>query len=176
MGSIIRPLRHEDAEPIAEIRRRTREFHAPWEPLRDDEFFEPSTQRALVERDLVELEAGRLAPFVICTPDGTIAGGLNLNGITRGALQSAALGYWLDEARTGQGLATGAVREALTHAFAVLGLHRVQAETLLHNVASQHVLRRAGFQPYGVAPRYLRIAGRWQDHLLFHAFATESDD
>lgn len=176
MGSSIRSLRHEDAEVITEIRRRNREFHSPWEPLREEEFFELSTQRALIERDLGELEAGRLAPFVICAPDGTVAGGLNLNGITRGALQSASLGYWLDEARTGQGLATGAVREALTHAFHDLDLHRVQAETLLHNVASQQVLRRTGFSPYGVAPRYLKIAGRWQDHLLCNAFATQSDD
>jgi ribosomal-protein-alanine N-acetyltransferase len=29
------------------------------------------------------------------------------------------------------------------------------------------VLRRSGFTPIGVAPRYLRIAGEWQDHLLF---------
>ena len=48
-----------------------------------------------------------------------------------------------------------------------LGLHRVQAETVLANVASQRVLDRAGFERYGLAPGHLRIAGRWQDHLMF---------
>jgi ribosomal-protein-alanine N-acetyltransferase len=37
---------------------------------------------------------------------------------------------------------------------------------LPHNAASRRVLANAGFQPFGVAPSYLQIAGVWQDHLL----------
>jgi ribosomal-protein-alanine N-acetyltransferase len=48
-------------------------------------------------------------------------------------------------------------------AFEELGLHRVQAETLLLNVRSQRVLERNGFVRFGVAPKYLKIAGEWQD-------------
>ena len=48
-----------------------------------------------------------------------------------------------------------------------LGLHRIEASTLLHNVASQRVLQKAGFQQIGMAPRYLQIAGKWQDHNLY---------
>jgi ribosomal-protein-alanine N-acetyltransferase len=29
------------------------------------------------------------------------------------------------------------------------------------------VLRRAGFTEYGMAEKFLFIAGRWQDHILF---------
>ena len=29
------------------------------------------------------------------------------------------------------------------------------------------VAARTGFQRFGYAPRYLRIAGEWQDHVLF---------
>ena len=52
-------------------------------------------------------------------------------------------------------------------AFGELALHRVQGETLPHNRASQVVLERNGFERYGYAPRYLRIAGEWQDHVLY---------
>ena len=52
-------------------------------------------------------------------------------------------------------------------AFGELGLHRIQAGTLLHNTGSQRVLERNGFQRFGVAPQYLRIAGQWQDHALY---------
>jgi ribosomal-protein-alanine N-acetyltransferase len=48
-----------------------------------------------------------------------------------------------------------------------LGLHRIEASTLLHNIGSQRVLLKAGFQQIGMAPRYLRIAGEWQDHNLY---------
>jgi ribosomal-protein-alanine N-acetyltransferase len=59
-------------------------------------------------------------------------------------------------------------------AFGEAGLHRLQAGTLLHDAASQTVLRRNGFTPIGVTPRYLRIAGRWQDHLLVPSLAGET--
>jgi ribosomal-protein-alanine N-acetyltransferase len=48
-----------------------------------------------------------------------------------------------------------------------LRLHRAEAGTLVHNIGSQRVLERNGFARYGLAPKYLRIAGRWQDHVLF---------
>lgn len=67
-------------------------------------------------------------------------------------------------------------RELLDVAFRDLGLHRVQAETLLHNVASQRVLARNGFVRYGTAPQYLRIAGRWQDHAMFQALDPAAAD
>ena len=62
---------------------------------------------------------------------------------------------------------------ALTHAFKKLGLHRVQAETLLDNTPSQRVLERNGFVRYGLAPKYLNIAGRWQDHIMFQRLTGE---
>nr|WP_315850337.1 GNAT family protein [Arthrobacter woluwensis] len=55
----------------------------------------------------------------------------------------------------------------MEHGFSTLGLHRLEAGTLLHNTASQRVLLKNGFTVFGTAPRYLRIQGRWQDHRLF---------
>jgi ribosomal-protein-alanine N-acetyltransferase len=48
-----------------------------------------------------------------------------------------------------------------------LGLHRFEAATLLDNTASQRVLVKSGFEPIGVAPRYLEINGEWRDHRIF---------
>jgi ribosomal-protein-alanine N-acetyltransferase len=48
-----------------------------------------------------------------------------------------------------------------------LRLHRLQAATLMHNTASQRTLIANGFERIGSAPKYLRIAGEWQDHFLF---------
>jgi ribosomal-protein-alanine N-acetyltransferase len=58
------------------------------------------------------------------------------------------------------------VRGAL-QSFDTLGLHRLEAGTLVRNVRSQRVLEKNGFVRFGLAPRFLRIAGQWQDHVLF---------
>lgn len=66
----------------------------------------------------------------------------------------------------GKGLATTSLREATRLAFHGLRLHRVQAETLPHNVRSQRVLRRLNFVRYGTAAAYLKIDGAWRDNVL----------
>jgi ribosomal-protein-alanine N-acetyltransferase len=76
------------------------------------------------------------------------------------------------QAMNGKGHASRAVVLMLDVAFGELGLHRVQAATLLHNAGSQRVLERAGFTRIGVAPSYLHIAGSWQDHILFQRLAA----
>ena len=52
-------------------------------------------------------------------------------------------------------------------AFGELGLHRVEAGTVPHNARSRAVLERTGFVRFGYAPAYLKIAGEWQDHVLY---------
>ena len=89
----------------------------------------------------------------------------------RGPLQSAIVSYWLDEGHTGRGLASAALGEVVEHAFGELGLHRLEAGTLVDNVASQRVLEKNGFERYGLARRFLLIAGEWRDHVLFERIA-----
>ena len=160
----------EDAEILSELQTAHREAFALWEPVRDDDWYTVGAQRAMLAGALEAYAAGTMVPLVI-VDSGTVAGRLTFNGVTRGALQSAVLGYWVSPSHQGKGLATAAVAEAVTLAFGEMKLHRLQAETLLHNLGSQRVLLRNGFRPYGVAPEYLKIAGRWQDHVLFHRLA-----
>lgn len=60
------------------------------------------------------------------------------------------IGYWLDEAHTGRGLMTSAVRALLDHAFTTLGLNRVEIRASPGNHASQAVCERLGFIREGV--------------------------
>jgi [ribosomal protein S5]-alanine N-acetyltransferase len=156
----------DDAPVLAELLRVNRDFLAPWEPIRDDAHFTEPGQRVAIQAALADHAHGRSLPCVIVDSAGAVVGRVNLNNIVRGAFQSASLGYWLASAFGGRGLATMAVRDITRLAFADLGLHRLQADTLVHNVPSQRVLARNGFVRIGVAPRYLKIAGRWQDCIL----------
>jgi ribosomal-protein-alanine N-acetyltransferase len=160
-----------DAERLAELVVRSRDFLAPWEPVRPESYFTVAGQREAVAQSLKARASGLVEPFVILDEDGLVAGRINLNNIVRGPFQSASMGYWLDQQATGRGLATMAAGELVDLAFGTLGLHRVEAGTLPHNHASQAVLLRNGFEQFGYAPRYLAIAGVYSDHVLFQRLA-----
>lgn len=94
-------------------------------------------------------------------------GTITLNDIVRGPFLNAHVGYWVDKDFNGQGIGTAALAFVVESARNELGLHRLQAATLCHNIASQKILKRSQFEEVGMAPSYLEIAGRWQDHKLY---------
>ena len=53
----------------------------------------------------------------------------------------------------------------MDYAFGPLALHRVEANIMPRNQASLRVAEKCGFQPEGLARRYLCINGVWEDHL-----------
>lgn len=163
----LRPVRPGDGAALARAYTLDRTHLAPWEPARSEEFYTAEWQERDVVRTMDEARSGRSIRLVVVSPAGAIVGRMNLNGIVRGPFRSGDLGYWIAARSTNRGLATRAVDAVLRHARDSMGLHRVQAATLLHNVASQSVLAANGFTRIGVAPRYLEIAGEWQDHILF---------
>lgn len=162
----IRPLSADDVPELAALMRRNQDFLAPWEPTRELDYFTAESVAATVAVLLELRRAGGTVPFVI-EEDGAVVGRTTLNNVVRGPFQSASVGYWVDGERGGRGIATAACGLVVQHAFDDLGLHRVEAGTLVHNLRSQRVLTSNGFQQFGFAPRYLQIAGEWQDHLLF---------
>ena len=162
-----RLLRPGDARVLLEIAREDEQFLAPWEPQRDARWLTGAGQREEIGTRLEQHRLGLAVPHVVLDESGEVAGRIALNNVVRGAFQSCSVGYWIRSAANGRGHATAAVREMVRFAFAELGLHRVEAGTLVHNAASQRVLERNGFVRYGPAPQYLRMAGRWQDHVLF---------
>jgi ribosomal-protein-alanine N-acetyltransferase len=155
-----------DAAALAELSSASREFLAPWEPVRDEAYYTIDGQREVVAKLLSQHAEGTHLPHVILDADGAVAGRITLNGIVRGPFLSCSVGYWVDQRRTGRGLATQALAEIMRVAFDELGLHRIQGETLVDNVGSQRVLEHCGFERIGFAPAYLKIAGRWQDCIL----------
>ncbi|MEW1722704.1 GNAT family protein [Streptomyces sp. NPDC093109] len=155
----LRPATADDAELVVEALVRNRDHMRPWEPDRPADFF---TARA---------QAHRLADPSVqrwhLTDGPRIVGQATLSNIALGPFRSASLGYWVDAAYTGRGLATRVIQEVCRSAREDLGLHRIEAGTVLANAASQRVLSKCGFELIGTAPRYLHIDGEWRDHRLF---------
>jgi ribosomal-protein-alanine N-acetyltransferase len=170
---LVRPARESDAAPLAALYRANREYLAPFEPEREESFFTPAGQGRRLTAVLAEHGQGRAYPYVI-EVGGRLAGRINVSNVVRGPFCSGSLGYWVAADQAGHGVATRAVGRVLGECFAEHGLHRVEAATLVDNLRSQAVLRRNGFMLIGTAPRYLRIAGQWRDHLIFQRLADDS--
>lgn len=167
-GLVLRYPDARDYEAWASLRALSRDHLKPWEPTwAADELTRNAFRRRLryYEREVRE-ERGHA--FFICAADGgQLLGGLTLSNIRRGVAQAATLGYWVGAPFAGRGVMTAAVRTIAPHAFGPLGLHRLEAACLPSNAASIRVLEKVGFVREGLARRYLKIDGRWQDHVLF---------
>ncbi|GAA3168456.1 MULTISPECIES: GNAT family N-acetyltransferase [Streptomyces] len=172
---LIRPATVADAAALARALRRNRQHLAPFEPRRDAAHHTADGQRDRLRELVAEQDAGRALPWLLMADDGEVVGAATLTGIVGGPLRSGSLGYWIDAARVGQGLASAAVRQVCAAADAVLRLHRIEAGTLLTNAASQRVLVKNGFTAYGVAERYLHIDGAWRDHRLFQRILNDRE-
>ncbi|MFD4859641.1 GNAT family N-acetyltransferase [Streptomyces atratus] len=163
----LRPVTPADASSLAVALTRSRAYMQPWEPVRPDAFYTEQGQQERLAGMLADRDAGRVMPWVLADEQDRVVGGFSLNGIVLGSFRSGVLGYWVDVEYAGRGLATAAVERICESARDELRLHRVEAGTVLDNVASQRVLAKCGFEQYGMAPRYMHINGEWRDHRLF---------
>lgn len=48
----------------------------------------------------------------------------------------------------------------------IVGLNRIMATYMPHNVASERVLLKQGFEKEDVARKYVKIAGQWENYIL----------
>jgi [ribosomal protein S5]-alanine N-acetyltransferase len=165
---ILRLPTPDDAGEIAAYYRQNREHLQPWSPrwppdVLTEEFWRE--QVPLRQADHAEGTAVALFLFEKRAPTRVI-GNLSLTQIVRGAAERCTIGYGLAAHAQGQGFMVEAVRGAVQYAFQDLRLHRVTASYLPRNRRSAQVLQRAGFQVEGYARDYLRIDGRWEDHLM----------
>jgi len=83
------------------------------------------------------------------------------------------LGYWVVPQERGSGAATAALRLVVPWALSALDLRRLEAWVQPENVASQQVLRSAGFVEEGRLRNFLTIEGRAADVLVFSSVRPE---
>lgn len=162
----LRPLEVEDADLLATLYARNRDFMAPFDPVRPDGFFTPAGQRRELEALVRDRVNDRRYRFLISS-GGEPAGAISVSNVIRGPFQNASIGYWVSQELNGRGIATAAVGLVAGWAFGPGGLHRLEAGTLVENTRSQAVLERNGFSRIGLTRRYLHIGGAWRDHILF---------
>ena len=158
----------EDAEAVARFYVANRDHLQPWSPTLHPGLFDPLFWAGEAERRLGDYHAGlEVRGFLFLRAEPRrVVGNLSLAQIVRGAFHGCTLGYSLAADAQGRGLMLEAVRGAVAYSFETLGLHRVMADYMPRNRRSATVLRHAGFVVEGYAREYLRINGRWEDHVL----------
>jgi ribosomal-protein-alanine N-acetyltransferase len=162
-----------DFESWTELRRKSRSFLEPWEPTWDEREFTRLSFRERVRRAQQLSDEDSAYTFFIFNHQGQLAGGITLSNVRRGVAQMGSLGYWIGEPFQRRGYMKEAVELLSQHAIADLGLHRIEAACLPHNTASILLLQSCKFHQEGLARGYLKIAGEWEDHLLFARLAGE---
>ncbi|NOT70695.1 MAG: GNAT family N-acetyltransferase [Hyphomicrobium sp.] len=171
---VLRPPAVADYAAWAELRALSRSHLTPWEPAWAPDDLSRQMYRRRLRAYARDVRDDMGYSFFICdAPGDTLAGGITLSNVRRGSAQSASLGYWIGKPYTNRGRMSEAVKTLLPFAFRTLRLHRLEAACMPSNIASIRVLENSGFAREGLARSYLKINGRWEDHLLF---AKLSDD
>lgn len=160
----LRHLHPADEREWVELRQGSRAHLGPWDPLPPpgQDLYGPTGFRRHLDTSDTEHNQRHL---VVRRSDEAIVGMVNLSQICRGPFDNAIMGYWIGLPHVRRGYGVEGVKLCLRRAFGELGLHRVEANIMPSNTASLALVRRVGFRFEGVSPRYLQIAGRWEDHV-----------
>ena len=143
---------------------RSRSLHHPWA-------YPPDTSDAFDA--YIEAHPSRRTLVVVVEHEEPLAGVYALSQIHHGAFRNAYLGYYAFRPHAGEGYMREAMPLLFRYAFGELGLHRLQANVQPGNERSLGLLRATGWREEGYARRYLKIGGRWRDHVLFAILAED---
>lgn len=171
----LRPPNRRDTKKWLALRTASRHFLEPWEPTWSNDAL---TRKAFLRRlraYAIQTNSDTAYVFLIFrSSDRALLGSISINDVRRGVAQSCSIGYWVGEDYCQQGYMTEALSALLPFIFERLRLHRIEAACLPNNQASRALLAKVGFQEEGYARRYLKINGKWQDHILFGLLNTDT--
>lgn len=160
-------LTPEDAEDVLKYYVKNKEHLMPFEPDRDDNFYTLSAQKRILIEGYKQYLNGDSVNFGIYKGKKLI-GKIQISNIVMGVFKSAFIGYSIDENEQGKGYMKEALGLVVKYAFEEMGLHRLEASTLIDNIKSQRVLTACGFEKLGINEKYLFINGKWRDHITFY--------
>ncbi|MGA3192648.1 MAG: GNAT family protein [Candidatus Bathyarchaeia archaeon] len=133
-----------------------------------------------IQRSMTESEKAFLEPnpyeskrFIIEKKDGTKIGTISHFNMLSTVGKVLEIGYALMPSERGKGCCTEAIQLMVGYLFISKETPRIQALTLVKNVASQRVLERVGFKKEGVMRKCFYIRGEWSDFVIFSILREE---
>lgn len=154
------------AKEVADYVLRNKEFLLDTDPLHEESYYTEDGQRAELQQDEKNIANLDSVRFWIKEKDtNKIIGMIALNGIVMGVFQSCFLSYKLDKDYLNRGYMTEAAKKIIEIAFKDVALHRIEANIMPRNKASLRVVEKLNFKNEGLAKKYLKINGVWEDHI-----------
>lgn len=163
----LRVLDKSAADLLLAYQLRNKAFLEEWEAEKNESFYSLEHQMDMLENEQLSMENGtafRVYLFKKEEPDKVI-GSIAFTNIVGGVFLSCYLGYKLDKDEINKGYMTEALKKAIEIIFGEFGLHRIEGNVMPKNKASLRVLEKLGFYNEGLAYKYLKINGKWEDHI-----------
>ncbi|MCP5051143.1 MAG: ribosomal protein S5-alanine N-acetyltransferase [bacterium] len=173
---LLRLLEPEEKDLMARYVRENREHLEPWEPVRSEGYYSDETwgqELKIRQNQFFTGQGVRLAIFFKDKPGGPVIGVCNFTDIMQGVFKACFLGYSLHYKYQGRGMMYEALNGAIDFMFEVFKLHRIMANYIPRNERSGRLLKKLGFNVEGYARDYLKIAGKWEDHILTSKIRNE---
>ncbi len=164
---ILKVLDSTHAGLVLDYYTRNKSFLDEWEAVKDEDFYTKQFHESQLSKDLVDFENKRSLRLWIFKKDddSKTIGSVAFNNIVMGAFWSCHLGYKLDKDEINNGYITEAIQKGIDVMFDEYGLHRIEANIMPKNVRSFKVVEKLGFYNEGLAYKYLKINGKWEDHI-----------
>lgn len=165
--TVVTLLQPAQAPLLQRYQAENREHLAHWEGLREEHFYSLKAARTRIDAALRSFAEGRDVRFAALDRDsGELVALCAFSNIVHGLFQACHMGYSVACRHEGKGLMQEVAEAGIGYMFEVAGLHRVMANYMPANVRSARLLERLGFEREGLARAYLKIAGKWEDHVL----------
>lgn len=164
---ILKVLDKSSAQTVLDYYLRNKDFLEPWEPARNKEFYTKEYHEKQLANDLSQIGNKSLLRLWIFKKDdeNRTIGSIGFTNIAGGVFLSCFLGYKLDKEEVNQGYMTEAIKKGIDIIFNNYGLHRIEANIMPRNKSSLRVTGKLGFYNEGLAYKYLKINGVWEDHI-----------
>ncbi len=166
---LLRSLTIDDTSELLKYYTKNRNFLKEWEPERVESFYTYESMKSLIESGTVSTETRTGLGLYIFKKNNneTILGYCGLSNIVYGAFLSCFLGYKLDSEEINKGYMTEGIKGVIELAFMEYGLHRIEANIIPRNIRSRRVVEKLGFKNEGRSEKYLKINGKWEDHVHY---------
>ncbi|RVU37011.1 GNAT family N-acetyltransferase [Rheinheimera riviphila] len=161
----IRLITKDDARQLADYySTNAHHFHLS-EPIRATDYYSAASLQARLSEYEEQHRLGSAAHF-IGLDDGRVIAHCSLTNIVYGAFRACFIGYGVSKDFEGTGAMRKLCQAAILYAFEELELNRVMANYMPCNTRSGNLLQKLGFAKEGLAKKYLKINGCWEDHVL----------